>query len=102
ALDGGGRRRGSGLTHGRVPQRPADGLGARHYGAADVSVAQAGCNLLTDDAARFEVGEVAFQPPPHFDADLVLVPDDEQKDAVVLALLADAPSPGQVDRVVLE
>src|SRR5262249_5777096 len=57
---------------------------------------------VADDAGRHRVGDGGLEAIADFQADSALGEEDDQDDAVVEALLADAPALGQLDRDVVD
>jgi hypothetical protein len=62
-----------------------------HYAPIEVPGLETGLDHIVDDASAYQVGEASFKAVADLDADLALLFGDEQKGAVVLALLADPP-----------
>ena len=85
-------------------------LDVAHAGAdagREVAAAELGQDRVLDDELRQGVGHHRLEPAADLDPDLVLVGRDDEQDAVVLALLADAPRAAELvaevlDRVALQ
>ena len=80
-------------------------LDVAHAGAdarRKVAPAELGQDGVLDDEARHGVGHHRLQPAADLDAHLALVGRHDQQDAVVLALLADAPFAPEPVAVVLD
>ncbi len=78
-----------------------DGVGAGADAALIVVDAKTRQDLALDDDAGDGVGERALEAIADFDANLALVRRDDQHDAVVAALLADAPMAAELVAVFL-
>src|SRR6185503_18143582 len=79
-----------------------DGIQTRPDAVGHLPLAEAWGHLLAQDGGRDGVGESALQPIADLDPHLPVVEEDQEDDAVVEALLADAPCLGEPDRIVLE
>ena len=94
------RRRTCGL--GRTADRGDQGIDTRLDGAVAIAGANSRHHVVLDDPAGARVGNVALQPVADFDAQLAIVAEDEQRDAVVVFLAPDAPGLERLRRPVLQ
>ena len=79
-----------------------DSIEAGRDTVTDLSLAEARSDVLAENLARQGVGQLGLEAVPDLEAHLPVIHEDEKDDAVVEALLADAPGLGEADRVVFE
>ncbi len=93
----------AGVVHGLIlpGQGLHDGLAAGDDAVHHVAPLEGGQDPGLDDVRGDGVGQGAFQAITHLDTHLALVLGDEQQDAVILALLADAPVATELIAVLL-
>jgi hypothetical protein len=91
--DGMGRHRRNGPISvlGFSAERRKNAVHARDDRAVSVALLEQGRHLVTDDLSRLKVGELTFEAIPHFDPHVTVLGQDEDSDAVILALTSDTP-----------
>ena len=98
----GGKRLGAQLHSLRIAEQNAcDILDAFRYTIRKSAIANGGQDGILDDKRGHGVGELRLQPAPYLDADLAFAGRHDEQDAVVEALLPDAPGAAKLVAVIL-
>src|SRR6185312_12953783 len=70
--------------------------------AAEIAAPKFRQDRVFDNERRHSIGHHRLEPAADFDTDFAVVRRDDEQDAVILALLSDAPLAGEADAVILD